>query len=200
MKELQGNQVDGSLHVTMGTNHRSSTEINSKYLITSLASDRECQQHSQYLHCGNYNRSVEKRTKIFVDLEKTFDRMPWDLIWWYFRKKGVPEEIVQDMYRWSKMLVFTQKGETEYFYRGWITPMISPGSSLVHYNNGRSNGTHREGSILSDAVHGQPSDVCYDSWGSGWSLRNMESCGMGWRSAEQIQNTCRARQMIKKPQ
>ena len=30
MKQLQGNQVDESLHETMGTNHRSSTERNSK--------------------------------------------------------------------------------------------------------------------------------------------------------------------------
>ena len=55
---------------------------------------------------------------VFVDLEKAFDRIPRDLIWWCLRKKGVPEEyvkIVQDMYRSSKTQVVTQKGETEYF-------------------------------------------------------------------------------------
>ena len=54
----------------------------------------------------------------FVDLEKAFDRMPRDLIWWYLRKKRVPEEnvkIVQDMYRSSKTQLVSQKGETEYF-------------------------------------------------------------------------------------
>ena len=38
----------------------------------------------------------------FVDLEKVFNRIPRDLIWWCLRKKGVPEKyvkIVQDMYR-----------------------------------------------------------------------------------------------------
>ena len=47
---------------------------------------------------------------IFVDLEKAFDRIPMDLIWWCLRKKGVPEEyvkIVQEMYRSSKTHVVT---------------------------------------------------------------------------------------------
>ena len=55
---------------------------------------------------------------VFVDLEKAFDRIPRDLIWWCLRKKGVPEEyvqIVEAMYRSSKTQVVTQKGETEYF-------------------------------------------------------------------------------------
>ena len=41
--------------------------------------------------------------------------------------------------------------------------MISPESSLVHYDNGRSNRTHREGSTLGDDVRGRPGAVCYDS-------------------------------------
>ena len=55
---------------------------------------------------------------VFVDLEKTFDRISRDLIWWCLRKKGVPEEyvkFVQDMYRSCKTKVVTQKGETGYF-------------------------------------------------------------------------------------
>ena len=47
--------------------------------------------------------------------------------------------------------------------RGGITSRISPESSLVHYNNGRSNGKHREGSTLGDDVRGRPGDVSYDS-------------------------------------
>ena len=35
---------------------------------------------------------------------------------------------------------------------GGITSRISPESSLVHFNNGRSNGKHREGSTLGDDV------------------------------------------------
>ena len=55
---------------------------------------------------------------VFVDLEKTFDRIPMDLIWWCLRTKEVSEEcvkIVQDMYRSSKTQVVTQKGKTKYF-------------------------------------------------------------------------------------
>ena len=65
--------------------------------------------------CREKNKDLHM---VFVDLEKAFDRIPRDLIWWCLRKKGVPEEyakIVQDMYRSSKTQVVTQKGETENF-------------------------------------------------------------------------------------
>ena len=65
--------------------------------------------------CREKNKDLHM---VFVYLEKAFDRIPRDLIWWCLRKKGVPEEyakIVQDMYRSSKTQVVTQKGETEYF-------------------------------------------------------------------------------------
>ena len=38
---------------------------------------------------------------IFVDLEKAYDRVPRDIIWWALRKKNVGEEyikVIQDMY------------------------------------------------------------------------------------------------------
>ena len=65
--------------------------------------------------CREKNKDLHM---VFVDLEKAFDRIPRDLIWWCLRKKGVPEEyvqIVQDMYRSCNTQVVTQKGETEYF-------------------------------------------------------------------------------------
>ena len=54
---------------------------------------------------------------VIVDLEKAFDRIPRDLIWWRLRKKVVPEEyvhIIQDMYQACTTQVVTKKGETEY--------------------------------------------------------------------------------------
>ena len=39
---------------------------------------------------------------IFVDLEKAYDRVPRDIIWWALRKKQVGEEyikVIQDMYQ-----------------------------------------------------------------------------------------------------
>ena len=65
--------------------------------------------------CREKNKDLHM---VFVDLEKAFDRIPRDLIWWCLRKKGVPKQfvmIVQDMYRSSKTQAVTQKGETEYF-------------------------------------------------------------------------------------
>ena len=65
--------------------------------------------------CREKNKDLHM---VCVDLEKAFDRIPRDLIWWCLRKKGVPEEyvkIVHDMHRSSKRQVVTQKGETEYF-------------------------------------------------------------------------------------
>ena len=65
--------------------------------------------------CREKNKDLHM---VFVDLEKIFDRIPRDLIWWCLRKKVVPEEnvsIVQDMYKSSKTQVLTKKGETEYF-------------------------------------------------------------------------------------
>ena len=61
--------------------------------------------------CREKNKDLHM---VCVDLEKAFDRMPRDLIWWCMRKKGVPEEyvkIVQDMYRSCKTKVVTQKGK-----------------------------------------------------------------------------------------
>ena len=54
---------------------------------------------------------------VFVDLEKAYDRVPRDLIWWCLRKKGVPEgyvTIIQDMYNDCDTLVSTRAGDTDY--------------------------------------------------------------------------------------
>ena len=39
---------------------------------------------------------------VFVDLEKAYDKVLGDLIWWAMRKRSVPDgyvKVVQDMYR-----------------------------------------------------------------------------------------------------
>ena len=53
---------------------------------------------------------------ISVDLEKAYDRVPRELIWWSLRKKRVPEscnKIIQDMYEDCQTEVTTREGNTE---------------------------------------------------------------------------------------
>ena len=123
MQQLQENQADESLHETMGTNHRSSTERNivkvrdNQFGFRPGMSTTEPVSALRQLQekCRENNKDLHM---VFVDLEKAFDRIPRDLIWWCLRKKGVPEEyvhIIQDMYQACKTQVVTKKGETEYF-------------------------------------------------------------------------------------
>ena len=53
---------------------------------------------------------------IFVDLEKAYDRVKRDIIWWAQRKKNVGEEyikVIQDMYDGCTTSVRTLIGSTE---------------------------------------------------------------------------------------
>jgi hypothetical protein len=53
---------------------------------------------------------------VFVDLEKAYDTVPRDLIWYCLRRKGVPEayiELIKDMYADSTTSVNTCAGATE---------------------------------------------------------------------------------------
>ena len=53
---------------------------------------------------------------VFVDLEKAYDTVPRDLIWYCLRKRGVPEvyvELIRDMYRDCTTSVNTSTGTTE---------------------------------------------------------------------------------------
>ena len=55
---------------------------------------------------------------VFVDLEKAYDKVPKDSIWWAMRNRSVPEgyvKVIQDMYRRTKTRVKTKCGRTEYF-------------------------------------------------------------------------------------
>ena len=55
---------------------------------------------------------------VFVDLEKAYDSVPRDLIWWELGKKNLPEAyttIIQDMHKATKTRVKTRCGLTQYF-------------------------------------------------------------------------------------
>ena len=53
---------------------------------------------------------------VFVDLEKAYDRVPRELIWYSLRRKVVPEayiNIIRDMYAGCKTSVMTSAGRTK---------------------------------------------------------------------------------------
>lgn len=52
----------------------------------------------------------------FLDMEKAFDRVPRETIWWSLRKKNIPEpyvNIIADMYKGARSMVRTVVGETK---------------------------------------------------------------------------------------
>ena len=64
-----------------------------------------------------YREKNKELHVVFVDLEKAYDRVPRELIWWSLRKKRIPEayiKIIQDMYEDCQNQVTTMEGITEY--------------------------------------------------------------------------------------
>ncbi len=60
----------------------------------------------------------KKRYWTFVDLEKAFDRVPRDVVYWSLRKKGVTEKmirIIKAMYDGARTVVKTSNGNTDSF-------------------------------------------------------------------------------------
>ena len=66
-----------------------------------------------------YEAAGRKLFMVFVDLEKAFDRVPREVIWWALRRKGVLEreiKVIMEMYKDIKTAVRVESMRSELFY------------------------------------------------------------------------------------
>ena len=80
---------------------------------------------------------------VFVDLEKVYDRILREELWYCMRKSGIMEkyvQLVQDMYEGSETVVRCVIGTTESFkVKVELQPGISAKSVPVCSDNGQAN-------------------------------------------------------------
>ncbi|KAK3514094.1 hypothetical protein QTP70_003209 [Hemibagrus guttatus] len=70
------------------------------------------------MYSNDYRDGQKELHCVFVDLEKAYDRVPREELWYCMRKSGVAEKyvrVVQDMYERSRTVVRCAVGQTEEF-------------------------------------------------------------------------------------
>ncbi|WP_375667144.1 RNA-directed DNA polymerase, partial [Bartonella sp. AC326YNZD] len=80
-----------------------------------------------------YREAKKDLHMIFIDLEKTYEKVPRNLIWWALQRKKVTSryiELIQDMYRDATTMVRSTAGDTGAFP---ISVGLHQGSALSPY-------------------------------------------------------------------
>ena len=80
-----------------------------------------------------YRAKRKNLSMVFIDLEKNYNRVPREFIWWILYKKNVPEgyiEIIKGMHEGAITSVRTTCGETSEFP---VTKGLHQGSTLSPY-------------------------------------------------------------------
>ena len=115
----------------------------------------------------------------FVDLEKAFDRVPRDVIWWAMRKLGIDEwlvRLVQSMYKDVRSRVRVGDGYSEEFGVGVGVhqgSVLSPLTALYHCVRGSIQGVSHRLS-MGAAVCGRPDDQCWVHGGTAGKGEDLE--------------------------
>ncbi|XP_064074656.1 uncharacterized protein LOC135193963 [Vanessa tameamea] len=68
--------------------------------------------------CEKYRRAHKNLHMVFIDLEKAYDRVPREVLWWALKEKGLPGkyvELVRAMYRGFCTYVRSSAGTTDQF-------------------------------------------------------------------------------------
>ncbi|XP_063895323.1 LINE-1 retrotransposable element ORF2 protein [Helicoverpa armigera] len=83
--------------------------------------------------CEKYRRVHRNLHMVFIDLEKAYDRVPREVLWWAMKEKGVPGkyvELVRAMYMQSCTYVRSSAGNTDQFS---VAVGLHQGSALSPY-------------------------------------------------------------------
>ena len=82
---------------------------------------------------GRYREQKKNLHMVFIDLEKTYDKVPRNVMWWALEKHKVPTKyitLIKDIYKNAMTFVWTCGGDTTDFP---INIGLHQGSALSPY-------------------------------------------------------------------